>query len=87
MLDQMTQNVPALTFRGRLGFERRDETALTTASTIVVQTLEDYGHEVDQFQARQTHRISLECDHYLIDLRHRRSPAPMRKVNGVPCFS
>ncbi|KUP91754.1 hypothetical protein TRIHO_34160 [Tritonibacter horizontis] len=87
MLDQMTQNVSATTFRGRLGFATRDETALATASTSVVGTLEDYGHEVDQFQARRAHRILLECDHYMIELRHRRSPSPMRQLNGTACRS
>ncbi|MCG7628417.1 hypothetical protein MHM88_11425 [Epibacterium sp. MM17-32] len=85
VLDQITQNVSATAFRGKLGFSERDETALSTACTLVVQTLEEFGHEVDQFHAKRAHRVTLECDHYIVDLRHRRSPAPMRQSDGVAC--
>jgi len=87
VLDQTTQNVSASAYRSKLGFAERDETALSTASTLVVQTLEEYGHEVDQFHAKRAHRVSLECDHFIVDLRHRRSPAPMRQTDGAPCRS
>ncbi|OIQ26160.1 MAG: hypothetical protein BM562_16590 [Alphaproteobacteria bacterium MedPE-SWcel] len=87
MLDQRTQNVSATSFRGKLGFAERIETTLGTASTVVVNTLQDCGHEVDQFQARRAHRISLECDQYTVEICHRRSPAPMRQRDGEACRS
>ncbi|WHQ81218.1 hypothetical protein [Tritonibacter mobilis] len=87
MLDQTTQNVSASAYRGKLGFGERDETALSKASVLVVQTLEEFGHEVEQFHTKRAHRVRLECDHYIVDIRHRRSPHPMRQSDGAPCRS
>ncbi|TNJ40889.1 hypothetical protein [Phaeobacter sp. B1627] len=87
VLDQKIQNVSATSFRGKLGFADRSETTLSTASTIVVNTLQEYGHEVDQFQARRAHRISLDCDQYTVGICHRRSPTPMRQLDGEACRS
>ncbi|MDF9302530.1 hypothetical protein P5P81_08365 [Tritonibacter mobilis] len=87
VLDQTTQNVQTSAYRGKLGFGERDEAALSKASVLVVQTLEEFGHEVDQFHTKRAHRIRLECDHYIVDIRHRRSPHPMRQSDGNPCRS
>ena len=85
MLDQTTQNVSATEIRGKLGFQHRDESALGKASNLVIETLEEYGHEVDDFKAKRAHRVTLECDSYLIEVRHRRTPSPLRKADGEAC--
>ena len=87
VLDQTTQNMLASHYRGKLGFAERDDAALSKASVLVVQTLEESGHEVDRFHAKRAHRVNLDCDHYIVSLRHRRSPAPMRQSDGAPCRS
>lgn len=87
VLDQTTQNMSASNYRGKLGFAERDDAALSKASVLVVQTLEEFGHEVDRFHAKRAHRVNLDCDHYIVSLRHRRSPAPMRQSDGAPCRS
>ncbi|APG47317.1 hypothetical protein [Phaeobacter porticola] len=61
-------------YKGKLGFEARHPDALSIGSTAVVDTLEEYGHVVRQFQARSPNLIQLDCDHYRIELRYRRHP-------------
>lgn len=71
----------------KLGYCDRDSDTLSQSSAIVMRTLEEYGHDVDKFIARSGHRIDLVCDHYRIDIRHRRSPTPLRQPDGTPCRS
>ncbi|UTS80800.1 hypothetical protein [Phaeobacter piscinae] len=61
-------------YKGKLGFEIRDPDALSSGSTAVVDTLEEYGHSVRQFQSRNPNLIRLDCDHYRVELRYRRHP-------------
>ncbi|UWR56092.1 hypothetical protein [Phaeobacter inhibens] len=61
-------------YKGKLGFEIRDPDALSNGSTAVVDTLEEYGHSVRQFQSRNPNLIRLDCDHYRVELRYRRHP-------------
>nr|WP_175582228.1 hypothetical protein [Phaeobacter sp. HF9A] len=86
-MDQTTQNVSPAAYRGKIGFVERDEQALAKATAIVVRVLENAGHEVDRCRNRPAHRRVLDCDTYLIDLRHRRTPAPMRQADGLACNS
>ena len=71
----------------KLGFCDRPANTLSHASTIVMRTLEEYGHDVDQFHARTGHRVELDCDSFRLDLRHRRSPTPLRQSDGEACKS
>ena len=71
----------------KLGFCDRPANTLSHASTIVMRTLEEYGHDVDQFHARTGHRVELDCDSFRLDLRHRRSPTPLRQADGEACKS
>lgn len=71
----------------KLGFSDRSPHTLSLASTTVIRTLEEYGHNVEQFHARTGHRVELECDTFHLDLRHRRSPTPLRQMDGEPCKS
>jgi len=43
--------------------------ALAKCSCIIADTLEEYGHSVDQFSARASDVIALTCDHYRLVLR------------------
>ena len=85
MLDQVTQKVSDPKISGKLGFAERDETVLARASTLVIQCLEEAGHEVDRFHAQFAHKVALDSDAYAISLRYRRSPRPLRQPNGSPC--
>ncbi|CUH81535.1 hypothetical protein TRM7557_03473 [Tritonibacter multivorans] len=71
----------------KLGFCDRATNTLSVASAIVMRTLEEYGHDVDQFHARTGHRVELDCDSFRLDLRHRRSPTPLRQADGEACKS
>ena len=71
----------------KLGFCDRSPQTLSLASTIVVRTLEEYGHDVEQFHARTGHRVELDCDSFRLDLRHRRNPTPLRQTDGEACKS
>lgn len=71
----------------KLGFAERSESAVAAASSIVIRTLEDFGHDVDKMQPQGPRRITLECDQFRMDLRHRRSPAPLRQYDGQACRS
>ena len=48
----------------KLGFCDRSPQTLSLASTIVMRTLEEYGHDVEQFHARTGHRVELDCDSF-----------------------
>lgn len=74
-------------FRVKLGFSGRDTATIATASATVMRTLEEYGHDTDQFHTHLTQRVEMSCDHYAIDLRHRRSPSPLRDYEGHACKS
>ena len=71
----------------KLGFCDRSPHTLSSATNIVVRTLKDYGHTVEQINARASHRVEVECDAFRLDVRHRRSPTPLRQMNGEPCKS
>lgn len=85
VLDQTTQNVSATVYRGKLGFQLREDSTLATAATLVIKTLEEYGHEVDGFHSKRAHRVTMDCDSYVVELRHRRTPSPLRQTNGEAC--
>jgi hypothetical protein len=61
-------------FKGKLGFEHRSEEKLTLALTELLDTLEEFGHPALQINARDPHRIGLDCDQYKVTLRLRRIP-------------
>ncbi|WP_122074778.1 hypothetical protein [Pseudophaeobacter sp. EL27] len=73
-------------YKGKLGFEHRSEEKLTLALTELLDTLEEFGHPTLQINARDPHRIGLDCDHYKISLRLRRIPLRLgvRTPPGVP---
>ncbi|AHD09282.1 hypothetical protein [Phaeobacter gallaeciensis] len=70
-------------YKGKLGFEIRDPDALSSGSTAVVDTLEEYGHSVRQFQSRNPNLIRLDCDHYRVELRYRRHPIKPTQASAV----
>lgn len=73
-------------YKGKLGFEHRSEEKLTQALTELLDTLEEFGHPAVQINARESHRIGLDCDHYRVTLRLRRIPLRLgvRSPVGVP---
>ncbi len=73
-------------YKGKLGFEHRSEEKLTLALTELLDTLEEFGHPTLQINARDPHRIGLDCDHYKVSLRLRRIPLRLgvRTPPGVP---
>ena len=73
-------------YKGKLGFEHRSEEKLTLALTELLDTLEEFGHPAVQINAREPHRIGLDCDQYQISLRLRRIPLRLgvRTPLGVP---
>ena len=73
-------------YKGKLGFEHRSEEKLTLALTELLDTLEEFGHPAVQINARESHRIGLDCDHYRVTLRLRRIPLRLgvRSPVGVP---
>lgn len=74
-------------FVAKLGFDGRSPAAVSRASSIVIRTLEEYGHEVEKMQTQGLRRLSLDCDQFRVDLRHRRSPSPLRQYDGQACPS
>ena len=73
-------------YKGKLGFEHRSEEKLTLALTELLDTLEEFGHPPLQINARDPHRIGLDCDQYKVSLRLRRIPLRLgvRTPPGVP---
>lgn len=61
-------------YTGRLGLESRDRGTLSAAVSVVVDTLEDFGHPADKIEARAENTARLQCDHYLVTVRLRRVP-------------
>lgn len=73
-------------FKGKLGFEHRSEEKLALALTKLLETLEEFGHPAMQMNAREKHRIGLDCDDYQVSLRLRRIPLRLgvRTPPGLP---
>ncbi|WP_083097222.1 hypothetical protein [Pseudophaeobacter leonis] len=73
-------------FKGKLGFEQRSEEKLKQALTELLDTLEEFGHPALQINARDPHRIGLDCDQYKVTLRLRRIPLRLgvRTPQGLP---
>lgn len=56
-------------FYGGLIYYGKPSSALAKCSCIIADTLEEYGHTVDQFNARDSDVIALACDQYRLVLR------------------
>jgi len=56
-------------FHGGLIYYGTPGSALAKCSCILADTLEEYGHTVDQFSARDSDVIALACDQYHLVLR------------------
>ncbi|NIZ61261.1 hypothetical protein DL239_09780 [Sedimentitalea sp. CY04] len=56
-------------FYGGLVYYGIPSSALAKCSCIIADTLEEYGHSVDQFSARANDVIALACDQYRLVLR------------------
>ena len=56
-------------FYGGLVYYGIPSSALAKCSCIIADTLEEYGHSVDQFSARASDVIALACDQYRLVLR------------------
>lgn len=56
-------------FYGGLIYYGIPSSALAKCSCIIADTLEEYGHSVDQFSARSSDVIALACDQYRLTLR------------------
>lgn len=69
-------------YTGRLGLESRDRGTLSAAVSVVVDTLEDFGHPADKIEARAENTARLQCDHYLVTVRLRR--VPLRRASRLP---
>lgn len=61
-------------YKGKLGFEGRSQEKLSRAMNAMLDTLEEFGHPAEQINARGSHRIQLDCDHYSVSLRWRSVP-------------
>jgi len=84
-------------FYGGLIYYGTPSSALAKCSCILADTLEEYGHTVDQFSARDSDVIALACDQYRLVLRmgeqpptvsgHRVQPGPQRvEISLSPNF-
>lgn len=58
-------------YKGKLGFEGSAKDALSHAASVVIETFEEHGHEVFSFGARSTGGVSLDLDHFSIEVRLR----------------
>lgn len=61
-------------FYGGLIYYGLPGSALAKCSCIIADTLEEYGHSVDQFSARANDVIALACDQYRLVLRMGEQP-------------
>lgn len=58
-------------FKGKLGLRGTLSDALSRATPIIIDTLEDHGHEVHTFASRSTSAVHMQLDQYSVELRHR----------------
>ena len=75
-------------YTGKLGFDSRSEEKLPLALNALLETLEEFGHPAEQINARDPHKVVLECDHYQIALRWRSVPLRLGMGlarGGRPC--
>ena len=71
-------------FYGGLVYYGIPSSALAKCSCIIADTLEEYGHSVDQFSARASDVIALACDQYRLVLRMGDQPDAPEKSKAQP---
>lgn len=71
----------------KLGIIQRKTCTLKDASAIIESIFTEHGYDIRTFKTRPAHHVELQCSHYTIDLKHRRSIAPIRMTDGSPCKS